>query len=262
MTPSLRHRLLTGVAFGLLLGLLVHELGIGAAVSYQGGRFVFIIAVALGGALLGMTRLRRLVAGAVFALVLLWLVVALTPITRLLADGLVRRDPVAAADAVFVLASDLQDDGDLSAVSLGRLVHGAALVEAGHAPRLVVANIADRPSHEAAVRRELDELGVRTELIGVGPVSTTRDEALALAALFRARGWRRVLLVTSPLHSRRAAATFERAGVEVISSPSRETLFDLDELAYPDDRLLALRSILHERIGLLVYGWRGWLQTH
>lgn len=262
MTPARARRVLAGAALGLACGLLVSELGVASVVSYQRGHFALIAGSAVAGALLGATPLRRLLPWALVALVVLYLAVALTPLTRLLAGGLVRRDPLAPADAVFVLASELQDDGDLTAVALGRLTHAIALVHDGHAPRLVVSNIAGRPSHEVAVRRALDELGVETELIGVGPVGTTRDEAVALATLFRQRGWRRVIVVTSPLHSRRAAAAVARRGLEVISSPSRETQFDVDNLTHPDDRVHALGSILHERVGLLVYGWRGWLQTH
>jgi uncharacterized SAM-binding protein YcdF (DUF218 family) len=256
---SRRRRLLEGAALGFTCGLFVRELGLAAVLSYHKGPFLLILGFGIAGALLGLTPLRRALPVSVAALVALWLIVALSPLTRLLSDGLVRRDPPGPADAVFVLASDLQIDGDLTSTSLGRLTQGVALLRAGHAPRLVVANVARRPSHEAAVRRTLDALGVSTELIAVGPVSTTRDEAVALAELFRARGWRRVLLVTSSLHSRRAAATFARLGLEVVSSPARETDFDSDVLSQRDDRVRAFGSVLHERVGLLVYGWRGWL---
>ena len=80
-----------------------------------------------------------------------------------------------------------------------------------------------------------------------------------MARLFRERGWRKLLLVTSPTHSRRAAATFEREGVSVVSSPSMETRFDLENLTRTDDRLFAFGAVLHERVGLGVYRWRGWI---
>jgi uncharacterized SAM-binding protein YcdF (DUF218 family) len=108
----------------------------------------------------------------------------------------------------------------------------------------------------------LRRLGVEVELlVAPGLVFNTHDEALAVARLLRERGLRGgVLLVTSPLHTRRGAATFAAAGVEVRAVPAIETSYDLDELATPDDRLRAFGAAAHERIGLLVYRWRGWLK--
>ena len=45
-------------------------------------------------------------------------------------------------------------------------------------------------------------LGLKQELLTVGPVRSTHDEAVLAARLFQERGWRSVLLVTSPTHTR------------------------------------------------------------
>jgi len=65
--------------------------------------------------------------------------------------------------------------------------------------------------------------------------------------------------VTSPVHSRRAAAVFEAQGIQVISAPTREAKYDIDELEGFDDRLRAFTDILHERLGLWIYRRRGWV---
>jgi uncharacterized SAM-binding protein YcdF (DUF218 family) len=91
-------------------------------------------------------------------------------------------------------------------------------------------------------------------------VRSTHDEAVLVARLFRERGWRRVLLVTSPTHTRRAAAAFEREGLLVVSSPAIETRFDLERLEHPDERLFAFGSLIHERAGIAVYRYRGWIK--
>jgi uncharacterized SAM-binding protein YcdF (DUF218 family) len=189
----------------------------------------------------------------------LWLAVAATPLTSALASGLIRRDAVAPADAVVVLASDVQGNGELTPSATSRLLHGMELLHEGLAPRLVLSEIAGRPSHAAAARPRLAALGVAPELIVVGPVRNTHDEAVAFARALRERGLRRVLMVTSPLHTRRAAAALEHEGLEVLSSPSGETSYDLDGLDYIDDRLRAFGDVLHERLGWVVYRWRGWL---
>jgi uncharacterized SAM-binding protein YcdF (DUF218 family) len=66
--------------------------------------------------------------------------------------------------------------------------------------------------------------------------------------------------VTSPVHTRRAAAALERTGLEVIAVPSIETRYDLEDLDRPSDRRRGFGSIAHERVGLFVYGRRGWLR--
>jgi uncharacterized SAM-binding protein YcdF (DUF218 family) len=102
-------------------------------------------------------------------------------------------------------------------------------------------------------------LRLEGDVLSVGPVRSTRDEALAVAALCRERGWRRVLVVTSPTHSRRASLALEREGVVAVSSPSVETRFDLETLDRPAERLKAFGSLTHECVGLWIYGRRGWL---
>jgi uncharacterized SAM-binding protein YcdF (DUF218 family) len=81
---------------------------------------------------------------------------------------------------------------------------------------------------------------------------------MAVASLPRAR-WRRVLAVTSPTHSRRAAAALEKEGLVVMAAPSIETRFDLERLNWPGDRREAFAAIAHERLGLVVYRRRGWI---
>ena len=96
-------------------------------------------------------------------------------------------------------------------------------------------------------------------MLAVGPSSRTSEEALALARLFRERGWAHAIAVSSPLHSRRASAALEKQGLRVTSVPSVETRFDVESFDRPDERRRAFGSILHERIGLFVYRRRGWI---
>jgi uncharacterized SAM-binding protein YcdF (DUF218 family) len=102
-------------------------------------------------------------------------------------------------------------------------------------------------------------LHVEGEVATAGPVRRTRDEAVVVAAFCRAHRWRRVILVTSPLHSRRGAASLEREGMQVFSSPAIETRFDLERLDRPSERLFAFAAALHERLGLWYYERRGWI---
>jgi uncharacterized SAM-binding protein YcdF (DUF218 family) len=137
-----------------------------------------------------------------------------------LAQFLVRMDAPARADAVVVLAGD--PDGF-------RVLTAADLVRRGLAPRALVS------SGEAVYGIYESELAIRFA-IGRGypaeyfePVNTgansTAEEISRLLPELRRRGCRRVLLVTSDYHTRRARAIFERlAGgqpqVLVIGAPA------------------------------------------
>lgn len=258
VTPA---RLGNGLAVGAAAALLARDLDLPTLASYWGDRSPLVIAAAGVLALLWTTRLRPVVAAMAVGLGLAWIVVVLSPLTLWMARELPRRDAPRPADAAFVLASRIQKDGELTSTAMSRLVHALELLGEGKAPRLLLSELPPPyAAYAPAARALMTHLGLKHELLTVGPVRSTRDEAVAVSRLFRERGWRRVLLVTSPVHTRRAAATFEREGLEVVSSPATETLFDLERLDEPDDRLFAFGALLHERVGLQLYRFRGWMK--
>lgn len=255
-------RLGVGLCAGALAGLVVADLNLPSLVSWFGDRTYLVPPIAAVVALLWLTRLRRLAGAAVALLALLWLTVSFTPLTAWLAEGLVRRDPVENADAVLVFSSRVQEDGDPTTDAMSRLLKGVELVAEGRAPRLLVSEVAPPAGRYAPLARAwLDAFARRGEVIGIGRIVNTRDEAVATARLCRERGWTRVLAVTSPTHSRRAAAALEKEGLVAISVPSVETRFDLERLSWPGDRREAFAAVAHERLGLVVYRRRGWVGT-
>jgi len=249
-------RLGVGAAVGSCAGFLLRDLLPLEAASWW-------VPAALAGALVWSTRLRSALVVLVLALTTAWAVVGFTPVTALLTPPLIRREPPRSADAVFVLASRLQLDGDPTAIAQARLLHGIELLAQGLAPRLILTDLPGPiPGHEAVARAQLSRLGLSTpEILSVRYVQSTRDEAVRVAALCRLRGWNRVLVVSSPLHSRRACAAVEHEGLEVICSPAVETEYDLATLGRPVERFSAFRRVLYESFAIWVYRSRGWLQT-
>ncbi len=259
-TPALS-RFGIGLALGLLAGFIVVDLNLPSLVSYFGDRTYLVPVVALLGALLWLTPLRRVVGAAVVLLVALWLVVAFTPLTSWLAQGLVRRDPVQDADAVFVFSSRVQEDGDPTSDAMSRLLKGVELVAEGRAKHLLVSEVPPPAGAYAPLARAwLAAFAHRGEVVSVGRVVNTRQEAVAVARLCRERGWTRVLAVTSPTHTRRAAAALEKEGLTVVAVPSIETRFDLEDLHWPGDRREAFAAIAHERLGIVYYRRKGWIE--
>ena len=250
-----------GALGGTLAGLCFRELGLTAILPWPMDRVYAVPFLIVVGALLGLNRrLRSLIWIGAALLGALWLAVAFTPLTAALAGRLVRRDAPAPADAIVVLGSALQRDGDLTTTALNRLLGGLTQLHAGLAPRLVLTEWTNPPTHVASARRLLAELGLTADIVAVGRVRTTRDEAVLVAARFRAEGWTRAIVVTSPAHSRRTAEAFEREGLTVISLPCVDTAFDSDRYGGPNERLNAFGQVAHETVGLIVYRWRGWLR--
>jgi uncharacterized SAM-binding protein YcdF (DUF218 family) len=113
---------------------------------------------------------------------------------------LIVADPVEPVDAIVVLSGD---DGDRLALAIE--MHGK-----GMAPNLVLTN-----TQSAANRR------LRQEALAGGfsenqlfvtnlQVEDTVDEAVAVLALTREKGWDSLMIVTDPYHSLRARTIFRR----------------------------------------------------
>jgi uncharacterized SAM-binding protein YcdF (DUF218 family) len=253
-------RLGVGLANGALIGLMVLDLDLPSVVSYWGDRTLLVLAAAALGALLWLTPLARLVAATAVGLALLWLAAGFTPLVPWMADGLTRRDPVQPADAVFVFGSRIQADGEPTTDAMSRLLKGVELLAQGRARYLIVSELPPPARTYAPIAREWTTLlAPGCEVLAVGPIRNTREEAVVVAKLFRERDWRRVLAVSSPVHTRRAAASLEREGLEVVSVPAVETRYDLEAFDRAGERRAAFGAIAHEHAGLLVYRRRGWI---
>jgi uncharacterized SAM-binding protein YcdF (DUF218 family) len=99
----------------------------------------------------------------------------------------------------------------------------------------------------------------------LGICANTHEEALHFRRLRDAKGWQKVILVTSALHMRRAEATFRKQGVDVIPVACDFQVCGVLEISgpyspFPSQRRLDVLSLyLHEQIGWWVYKWRGWV---
>lgn len=68
--------------------------------------------------------------------------------------------------------------------------------------------------------------------------------------------WRRILLVSSPYHMRRASLTFRNVapGISVINTPVPESRFYRRTEGVTFSQI---RGILHEYLGIFYYWWKG-----
>lgn len=247
-----------GLAVGAVIGFVFVELDLATLVSFWGDRRFFIVLGALAVAAVWPLRFVKPVSAAIAgALMIVWLLVCFTPITRGFVRGLDVSVSPEEADAVVVLGSRLQEDGGFTATSLARLVRALELVAQGYTDTIVVTEIPGIPPHLEAARALATQLDIDADLRAVGPVTNTYEEALKISEACERDGVCKVLLVTSPTHMRRAAATFETAGLDVVPVSCPETNFDIESLVRPTERLRAFGAALHERLGYVVYVRKG-----
>ncbi|MBV9768162.1 MAG: YdcF family protein [Bryobacterales bacterium] len=147
-------------------------------------------------------RRRRWLLAAALAALLLVLLVFRQQLLIGLGEFLVVSDPLERADVIYVLAGDFWGS---------RVLLGARLGSQGWAPKVILTGgrYKDKYTSDMAVdfavqhgyRRDLF-LPIRLE------ARSTIDEARAMKPIFQHLGAKRVLLVTSNFHSRRAALVF------------------------------------------------------
>jgi uncharacterized SAM-binding protein YcdF (DUF218 family) len=76
----------------------------------------------------------------------------------------------------------------------------------------------------------------------------------------RPNRWGTLAVVTSPMHSRRACATFEAVGFKVVCVPAAVRGSGLYAGANAEDRLRAFRAWLYETFATASYKSRGWIR--
>jgi uncharacterized SAM-binding protein YcdF (DUF218 family) len=169
------------------------------------------------------------------------------------------------APARLLVVEDADEPVDAAVVMAGdpdyeRTATAARLVRAGQARLLLLTGGQSGPGDSAvSLRQRAIALGVDPQAIRLEEVSrSTREAVLALRPLLEREGARRVALVTSPYHERRATLAARRAwpGVEVRSRPARPSSWSpLGWWRRPRSR----RLVLAEYMKLAYYGIRGWL---
>lgn len=230
-----------------------------------------------------LRKKRNRLAGALGALaVFLWLVGA-TPLPGSLLASLerswvgVKRANLPTADAIVLLggfsAPSREEVGQLHFNhSADRAVTALELIRLEKSTLLVVGGSALTVDGEPFAEADLLK-GILTswksgepEVISLGGCKHTRHEAEKVAKLAQERGWKRVLLVTSASHMKRAVGVFlTTTGLEIIPVPSAFltsvsiVTADSTDIVPRAAGFVKLENWLHEQIGWRVYRWRGWI---
>jgi uncharacterized SAM-binding protein YcdF (DUF218 family) len=190
-------------------------------------------------------------------------------------------DPLPEADCILVLSGGISaripPRPTLEVMEAGdRILHAANLFRQGKAPSVIctgdvaTGGLALRPAAED-MADFLETLGVpRSAVVKETRSRNTHEHACRLLPVFRERGDKRVLLVTSAMHMPRAFGTFRRRcpGVEFVPAPTDFRMtkripspwyHEIKEWIPTPGRLLLFSEAIHEYLGLLEYRVRGWM---
>lgn len=228
-----------------------------------GERPIVIPIALLVGLLLGRWALRWLSITALLLVVVaaigIW-----SPLVPRLARPFVRNDTVdlASVDAVFVFSGAVTSRGLVSGEALDRLLTGVMLRARKPSLPFVVSIMRsdERPGGLTSLPDQkllIAMMPAGGQLETIDSVASTRDEAVRLTRrAFQAR-WKRVAVVTSPMHTRRACATVEALGLPVtcVMAPWRVA-------GWPPrtsrDRLLLMQRLVYETLAWAQYRVSGW----
>jgi uncharacterized SAM-binding protein YcdF (DUF218 family) len=260
-----RRELVVDVCLGILVGTLLSSLGFDEIVAFPNPG-VWIVGGAAFGLVAGVFRQRALLLVLDGMLAAVILVVVWSPMMSALAPRWMRNDALPARfDAVMSLSEGVHSDSTLSSGGFDRLRAAVAIAKSDSTAWLVTSRIRTPFDGVLVVsdtgQRELvDEAGLADRWKIVDHVHDTHDEAVRVAQLLLPAR-RNLVLVTSPMHTRRACSTFERTGFIVTCRAAREHLRVTSHPQGPLDRLAAFRDYIYELLGMVEYRARGWLNS-
>ena len=182
-------------------------------------------------------------------------------------------------DAVVVLGGGAEpsrnDVGGVRMTKAGdRILTGLELMRWGLAPAMIVGGGSVRVDDVEKVESDLirSRIGdwkppLTWAIVSLGAAADTHDEALRLVPLASQRGWKKILLVTSASHMRRAASVYRAVGFEVVPAPCS---FIVAGNASPPSFRIGIPTWfgferfsiwLHEIAGWETYRRKGWLDA-
>ena len=176
------------------------------------------------------------------------------------------------AGAIVVLGGDVgipNAPRTTSQLDGNRLFHAFRLYKAAKAPVIVITggNVFPQEGLQSEAmysKAILEEIGVASDAILTETDSrNTYQNAVNTRKMLGEIGIDRIILVTDAFHMPRAVAVFEKAGFEVIPSPSG---FSVVDFARPKllewwpslGNLSKAHAVMREKLGLIVYQLRGW----
>lgn len=157
---------------------------------------------------------------------------------------------------------------ELSGATALRVLEGARLYKLLDQPTMIVSGGSDAlinalTPESIPMQQELLDLGVASDRIKMESVSgSTLEQAELLSRLLEANKIEDFILVTSPIHMRRALAVMRAQGLDPVPSPSSQHseghIVEQGNLIPHPAALQASRAAVREGLAQLFYWFNGW----
>jgi uncharacterized SAM-binding protein YcdF (DUF218 family) len=187
-----------------------------------------------------------------------YLVLSIPLTARAVAEGLYRHASVNRVDEAGGASTIVVFDGDHPGLRLKETTRLYALLN----PQWVIVS-SGRPWFE----HDLRLAGIPSDrIVREASSLTTRGQAIAVAALLKARRIDRVVLVASPIHMPRALGACEAVGVRAVPSvtalPHTDMPGGMWSVIPRRDALFYTNESLYEYLAIWWYRRQGWLRGH
>ena len=190
----------------------------------------------------------------------LYLLIFYTPLIWAIARPLRIVDPASSADAIVVFAGGVGESGMAGGGYQERVKHAVELYKAGLAKELVFSSGFVFAFREGEIMRNLAvDLGIPSAAIRLEErAASTMQNVVNVRDIVRRGRAKRILLVSSPYHMRRAVLTWRKQAPEiaVIASPVAQSQYYDHTYGATVEQI---RGIAWEYAALIAYWWHGWL---
>jgi uncharacterized SAM-binding protein YcdF (DUF218 family)/glycosyltransferase involved in cell wall biosynthesis len=190
----------------------------------------------------------------------LYLVLFCTPLVWGIARPLRVASDLRPADAIVVLGGGVGESGERGGGYEERVKRAVDLYRTGLAKHIVFSSGYVHVFRETEVMRALAiSQGVNpSDIVLEARAASTREYVLFVTALLNQHHWRRILLVSSPYHMRRAILTWHKLepAVTVLAAAPPETRFYKHTFGAS---LEQIQGIAHEYAALAYYWMNGWI---
>ena len=190
---------------------------------------------------------------------ILYLLIFQSPLVWWLAEPLRVVEAPRPSDAVVVFAGGVGESGDAGGGAQERISKAISLYQDGVAPRLIISSGFVFTLREAEVMKSVAVAnGVPADAILLEERARDTFENVAFThRILTDHNWRRIALVSSPYHMRRALMTWRKVApeVQVVATPPDTSLF------YAHGRRGAtveqIRGLVQEYAAIVYYWWLG-----
>ncbi|MDP3787238.1 MAG: ElyC/SanA/YdcF family protein [Candidatus Omnitrophota bacterium] len=203
-------------------------------------------------------------------LVFLWVAIFYTPIIWYLAEPLKLTQKPQLTDAIVVFAGGVGETGQAGQGYEERVDYAVELYKKGFAKNLIFSSGAQSTFPEPYVMKVLAvSLGVPSDaIIFEDRAASTYENVKFSSRILSERGWKKIILISSPYHMRRASLVFRKIAPDkdvIYSSVANNQFYqhggvdDKGRRIWKQINLEQIRAIIHEYTAICYYWLKGYI---